>query len=83
MAKNKMRLKLTGYPADHGPETDTHSIDLKEIMVSADANALRGLAEFFRLSAKEIETNRKNFKGTKFPDGDTDLPEFFIFDIDE
>ena len=78
-----MRLKLTGYSADHGSETDPQSIDLKEVMISADANALRGLAEYFRLSAKEIETNRKNFTGSKFPEGDTDLPEFFIFDIDE
>ncbi len=78
-----MRLKITGYPTDHGPEADPQSIDLKEIMLSADAKALRGLAEFFRRSAEEIETNRKNFNGMKFPEGDTDLPEFFIFDIDE
>ncbi|MCH8163852.1 MAG: hypothetical protein IIA99_07175 [Proteobacteria bacterium] len=51
-------------------------------MISADAKTLRGLAGFFRRSAEEIETNGKNFKGTKFPEGDTDLPEFFIFDID-
>ncbi len=78
-----MRLKITGYPTDHGPEADPQSIDLKEIMLSADAKALRGLAEFFRRSAEEIETNGRNFKGTKFPEGDTDLPEFFVFDIDE
>ena len=78
-----MRLKINGYSIDHEPETDPQSIDLKEIMISADANALRGLAEYFRRSAEELETNGKNFKGTKFPEGDTDLPEFFIFDIDE
>ncbi len=78
-----MRLKIYGYPTDHEPETDPQSIDLKEIMITADANALRGLAEYFRRSAEELETNGKNFKGTKFPEGDTDLPEFFIFDIDE
>ena len=77
-----MRLKINGYPTDHEPETDPQSIDLKEIMISADAKTLRGLAGFFRRSAEEIETNGKNFKGTKFPEGDTDLPEFFIFDID-
>ncbi len=78
-----MRLKINGYPTDHEPETDPQSIDLKEIMISADAKTLQRLAEFFRRSAEEIETNGKNFKGTKFPEGDTDLPEFFIFDIDE
>ncbi len=78
-----MRLKITGYPTKNKSETDPQSIDLKEIMLSADAKALRGLAEFFRRSAEEIETNRKNFNGMKFPEGDTDLPEFFIFDIDE
>ncbi len=78
-----MRLKLTGYSTDNNSETEPQSIDLKEIMLSADAKALRGLAEFFRRSAEEIETNRKNFNGMKFPEGDTDLPEFFIFDIDE
>ena len=78
-----MRLKLTGYATDNNPETDPRSIDLKEIMLSADAKALRGLAEFFRQAAEEIETNRKNFKSMKFPEGDTDLPEFFVFDIDE
>ena len=51
-------------------------------MISADAKTLRELARFFGRSAEEIETNGKNFKGTKFPEGDTDLPEFFIFDID-
>jgi len=78
-----MRLKITGYPTHHESETDPQSIDLKEIMISADVKTLRRLAEFFRRSAEEIETNGKNFKGTKFPEGDTDLPEFFIFDIDE
>ncbi|MFB3116043.1 MAG: hypothetical protein ACE1ZH_01070 [Gammaproteobacteria bacterium] len=78
-----MRLKIAGYPTDHESETDPQSIDLKEIMISADAKTLRRLAEFFRRSAEEIETNGKNFKGTKFPEGDTDLPEFFVFDIDE
>jgi len=78
-----MRLKITGYPTDHEPETDPQSIDLKEIMISADAKTLRGLAEFFRRSAEDIETDGKNCKGAKFPEGDTDLPEFFIFDIDK
>ncbi|MEE9551886.1 MAG: hypothetical protein V3V89_02470 [Gammaproteobacteria bacterium] len=78
-----MRLKITGYPIDYEPETDPQSIDLKEIMISADAKTLRGLAGFFRRSAEEIETNGKNFNGTKFPEDDTDLPEFFIFNIDE
>ncbi len=78
-----MRLKITGYPIDHETETAPQLIDLEEIMISADAKALRGLAEFFRRSAEEIETNSKYFKGTKFPEGDTDLPEFFIFNIDE
>ncbi len=77
-----MRLKINGYPTDHEAETDPQSIDLKEIMISADAKTLRELARFFGRSAEEIETNGKNFKGTKFPEGDTDLPEFFIFDID-
>ncbi len=78
-----MRLKINGYPTDHEAKTDPQSIDLKEIMISADAKALRGLAEFFRRAAEDIETNGKNFKSLKFPEGDTDLPEFFIFDIDE
>ena len=52
-------------------------------MISADAKTLRGLAGFFRRSAEEIETNGKNFKGIKFSEGDTDLPDFFIFDIDK
>ncbi len=78
-----MKLKIAGYSADHPRGSDPQSIDLKEIMITADANALRGLAEYFRRSAEELETNGKNFKGTKFPEGDTDLPEFFIFDIDE
>ncbi len=78
-----MKLKVTGYSTDNNPRTELQSIDLKEIMLSADAKALRGLAEFFRRSAEEIETNGKNFKGTKFPEDDTNLPEFFIFDIDE
>ena len=78
-----MKLKIAGFPADYGAEMDTQMIDLKEIMISADAKALRGLAEFFRRSAEQIETKRNNFKGTKFPEGDTDLPEIFIFNIDE
>ncbi len=78
-----MRLKITGYPTENKSEIDPQSIDLKEIMLSADAKALRGLADFFRQSAEEIETNRQNFKGMKFPEGDTELPEFLIFDIDE
>jgi hypothetical protein len=78
-----MKLKIAGYSADNNPGTEPQSIDLKEIMLSADAKALRGLAEFFRRSAEEIETNGKNFKTMKFPEGDTDLPEFFVFDIDE
>ena len=78
-----MKLKITGYSADSNLETEPQSIDLKEIMLSADAKVLRGLAEFFRRSAEEIETNGKNFNSMKFPEGDTDLPEFFVFDIDE
>ena len=78
-----MKLKITGYATDNNPETGPQSIDLKEIMLSADAKTLRGLAEFFRRSAEEIETDGKNFKSMKFPQGDTDLPEFFVFDIDE
>ena len=78
-----MKLKITGYSADNNLETDPRSIDLKVIMLSADAIALRGLAEFFRRSAEEIETDGKNFKSMKFPEGDTDLPECFVFDIDE
>ncbi len=78
-----MKLKIAGYSADNHREADPQSIDLKEIMLSADAKALRGLAEFFRRAAGEIETNGKNFNGMKFPEGDTNLPEFFIFNIDE
>lgn len=78
-----MKLKIIGYSTDSNPETDTQSIDLKEIMLSADAKALRGLAEFFRRASEEIETNGKNFNSMKFPEGDTDLPEFIIFNIDE
>ncbi len=78
-----MRLKITGYTTAHESETDPQSIDLKEIMLSADAKALRGLADFFRRSAEAIETNGLHFKGKKFPEGDTNLPELFIFNIDE
>jgi len=78
-----MKLRIAGFPTDNGAEMDPQMIDLKEIMISADAKALRGLAEFFRRSAEEIETNSNNFKGTKFPEGDTELPEFLIFNIDE
>ena len=78
-----MKLKIIGYSTDSNPETDPQSIDLKEIMLSADAKALRGLAEFFRRASEEIETNGKNFNSMKFPEGDTDLPEFIIFNIDE
>ena len=78
-----MKLKIAGFSTDHNPGSDPQSIDLKEIIFSADALALRGLAEFFRRSAEEIETNGKNFKGVKFPEGDTDLPEIFVFDLDE
>ncbi len=78
-----MKLKISGYSADNYREADPQSIDLKEIMLSADAKALRGLADFFRRAAEEIETNGKNFRSMKFPEGDSDLPEFFVFDIDE
>ncbi len=78
-----MKLKIAGYSADNHREADPQSIDLKEIMLSADAKALRGLAEFFRRAAEEIETNGKNFNSMKFPEGDTNLPEFFLFNIDE
>ena len=78
-----MKLKIAGYSADNHREADPQSIDLKEIMLSADAKALRGLAEFFRRAAEEIETNGKNFNSMKFPEGDTDLPEFIVFNIDE
>ena len=78
-----MKLKIAGFSTNNNPRTDPQSIDLEEIVLSADANALRGLAEFFRRSAEEIETNGKNFKSMKFPEGDTDLPELFVFDIDE
>ena len=78
-----MKLKIAGYSADNHREADPQSIDLKEIMLSADAKALRGLAEFFRRAAEEIETNGKNCNSMKFPEGDTNLPEFFIFNIDE
>ncbi len=78
-----MKLKIAGFSTDNNPETDPQSIDLKEIMLSADAKALRGLAEFFRRASEEIESNGKNFKSMKFPDGDTDLPEIIIFNIDE
>ncbi len=78
-----MKLKISGYSADNHRKTDPQSFDLKEIMLSADAKALRGLADFFRRAAEEIESNGKNFKSMKFPEGDSDLPEFFVFDIDE
>ncbi|MFB3101566.1 MAG: hypothetical protein ACE1ZM_08995 [Gammaproteobacteria bacterium] len=78
-----MKLKIAGYSADNHREADPQSIDLKEIMLSADAKALRGLAEFFRRAAEEIETNGKNFNSMKFPEGDSNLPEFFVFNIDE
>ena len=78
-----MKLKIAGYSIDNNPVTDPQSIDLKEIMLSADAKALRGLAEFFRRASEEIETHGKNFNSMKFPEGDTDLPEFIIFNIDE
>ncbi len=78
-----MKLKMAGFSTDNNPGTDPQSIDLKEIILSADAKALRGLAEFFRRAAEEIETNGKNYKRMKFPESDTNLPEFFIFDIDE
>ena len=69
-----MKLKIAGYSADNHREADPQSIDLKEIMLSADAKALRGLAEFFRRAAEEIETNGKNFNSMKFPEGDSNLP---------
>ena len=78
-----MKLKIIGYSTDSNPETDPQSIDLKEIALSADAKTLRGLAEFFRRASEEIETNGKNFNSMKFPEGDTDLPEFIVFNIDE
>ncbi len=78
-----MKLKIAGYSTDDDPETDFQPIDLKDIIFSADAKALRGLAEFFRRAAEDIETNGKNFKSMKFPEGDTNLPEIIIFDIDE
>ncbi len=78
-----MKLKITGYSADSDPETNFQSIDLKEIILSADAKALRGLAEFFRQAAEEIETNAKHFDSMKFPEGNTHLPEFIVFNIDE
>ena len=78
-----MKLKIAGYSADSDPETNFQSIDLKEIILSADAKALRGLAEFFRQASKEIETNGKNFNSMKFPEADTNLPQFIVFNIDE
>ncbi len=78
-----MKLKIAGFSTHNNPETDPQSIDLKEIILSADAKALRGLAEFFRRAAEEIETNGKNYKRMKFPESDTDLPQFFVFNIDE
>ena len=41
-----MKLKITGYSTDNNTGTEPQSIDLKEIMLIADAKALRGLAEF-------------------------------------
>ncbi len=78
-----MKLKIAGYSADSDPETDPQSIDLKEVFLSADAKALRGLSDFFRRAAEEIETDGNNFTSMKFPEGDTNLPEFIVFDIDE
>ncbi len=78
-----MKLKIAGYSADNHRGADPQSIDLKEIMLSADAKALRGLADFFRRAAEEIESNGKNFKSMKFPEGDTNLPQFIVFNIDE
>ena len=49
---NEMKLKIASYSIDNNPGTDPQSIDLKEIMLSADAKALRGLAEFFRRAAE-------------------------------
>ena len=78
-----MKLKIAGYSVDSDPETNFQSIDLTEINLSADAKAPRGLAEFFKQAAEEIEANGKHFDSMKFPEGDTNLPKFIIFNIDE
>jgi len=78
-----MKLKIAGFSTHSNPETDPQSIDLKEIILSANAKALRGLADFFRRAAEEIETNGKNFNSMKFPEADTNLPQFIVFNIDE